>query len=81
MDKKLQWLDSFGALGSDGRHYKVMAFEHLLRPGPPVDGQELWEATGRIEYRLADGARVDALADGSLQLHGSGIKLRAEARA
>ncbi len=81
MDKKLQWRDSFVALGSDGRHYKVMAFEHLLSPGPSVDGQAHWEATGRIEYRLADGARVDAWADGSLQLHSSGVKLHAEARA
>ncbi len=81
MDKKLQWLHSFGALGSDGRHYKVMAYEHLLRLAPPVDGQEHWEATGRIEYRLDDGARVDAQPDGRLELHGRGVTLQAEAPA
>jgi hypothetical protein len=47
---------------------------------PPIDGQEHWEATGRIEYRLADGSRIDALPDGSLRLHGSGMALQLEAR-
>ncbi len=81
MDKKLHLLESFSALGADGRAYKVMAYEHLVRPAPPVDGQDHWEATGQIEYRLADGSRVDAQPDGGLLVHGSGLRLRAEARA
>jgi hypothetical protein len=80
MDRKLQLLDSFSAVGADGQHYKVMAYEHLVRVAPPLDGQEHWEATGRMEYRLADGARIDALPDGSLRLHARGVLLRAEAR-
>jgi hypothetical protein len=80
MDKKLQLLDSLPAQGGDGQHYKVMVYEHLVRLAPPIDGQEHWEPTGRIEYRLADGARVDALLDGSLRLHGSGMALTLEAR-
>lgn len=80
MDKKLQLLESFNALGSDGRHYKVMAYEHLLRPAPPIDGQEHWEATGRVEFRLADGARVDAAADGTLRVHATAVSLQAAAR-
>jgi hypothetical protein len=80
MDKKLQLLDSFGAQGSDGRHYKVMAYEHMVCVAPPLDGQEHWEATGRIEYRLGDGSRVDAGTDGSLVVHSSGVRLQADAR-
>jgi len=80
MDKKLQLLDSLPAQGSDGQHYKVMVYEHLVRMAPPIDGQEHWETTGRIEYRLADGSRIDALPDGSLRLPGSGVALQLEAR-
>ena len=81
MDKKLQLLESFSALGSDGHPHKVMVYEHMVRPVTPVDGQEHWEATGRIEYRLADGSRVDMLADGRLQVHGGSLTLQAEAKA
>jgi hypothetical protein len=80
MDRKLQLLDSFDARGADGRHYKVMAYEHLVQPTPPIDGHEHWESTGRIEYRLSDGARVDQVGEGLLRVAGTGLDLRAESK-
>lgn len=81
MDKKLHLLDSFEAQGSDGEHYKVMAFEHLVQTAPPLDGHEHWEPTGQTEYRLADGGRVDAGRDGSLRVARNGVELKSTARA
>jgi hypothetical protein len=81
MDKKLHLLDSFAARGADGQQYKVMAYEHMIRIAAPVDSpEEAWESTGKIEYRLADGSRVEADAEGRLHVVGSGLQLQAEAK-
>jgi hypothetical protein len=75
MDHKLHLLDSFAARGADGQTYKVCAYEHLVRDESIVtDGQEHWEPSGRIEYRLADGDRVEARADGSLWVRGFALE-------
>lgn len=75
MDKKLHWLDSFKALGSDGAAYKVMAYEHLLRVELLTDGHEHWEPTGLTEYRLASGERVDMASDGAMRVVPTGVEL------
>lgn len=75
MDRKLHLLESFTAQGSDGATYKVCAYEHLVKDDAIVDAGDRWESTGLTEYRLADGARVDVHADGSMQIAGSGVGL------
>jgi hypothetical protein len=75
MEKKLHWLESFRAEGSDGEAYKVVAYEHLLRVDPGAHGRELWESTGLTEYRLASGERVDVAADGAMRVVASGVEL------
>jgi hypothetical protein len=77
MDRKLHLLESFFAQGSDGQRYKVMGYEHLVREPTLNDGQEHWEATGRSEYRLADGARVVVADDGQMQVASTGVLLSA----
>jgi hypothetical protein len=74
MDKRLHWLDSFEARGSDGRTYQVRAYEHLVRDESLPMGVDHWEPTGLAEYRLADGARVEARPDGKLTLT-NGVEL------
>ena len=77
MDRKLHLLDSFPTHGSDGKDYKVLAYEHLVKDESIVtDGQEHWEPTGFVEYRLAEGARLEAAADGAWRLPASGVELR-----
>jgi hypothetical protein len=75
MDKKLHLLESFTARGSDGATYKVCGYEHLLRDESVQDGVERWESSGLTEYRLADGAQVEAHADGSMRVVNSGVTL------
>ena len=75
MDHKLHLLDSFAARGADGQTSKVCAYEHLVRDESLVtDGQEHWEPSGRLEYRLADGDRVEARPDGSLWVRGFALE-------
>jgi hypothetical protein len=76
MDRKLQFLESFNASGSDGGTYKVCGYEHLVRDESVADGLERWESTGEVEYRLADGGRVEARRDGSMRIERSGVQLR-----
>jgi len=76
MDRKLQFLESFNASGSDGTTYKVCGYEHLVRDESVADGLERWESTGEIEYRLADGTRVEAHRDGSMRIERSGVELQ-----
>lgn len=76
MDRKLQFLESFNASGSDGQIYKVCGYEHLVRDESVSDGLERWEPTGEVEYRLADGARVEARRDGSMRIESSGVELK-----
>lgn len=77
MEHKLHLLESFSARGSDGRTYKVRAFEHLAREDALLnDGREIWEPTGRTEYRLDDGTVVKPQPDGSLRVDGSEVALQ-----
>jgi hypothetical protein len=39
------------------------------------DGQEHWQPSGIIEYRLDDGSLVDAHADGAMRVVRSGVSL------
>jgi hypothetical protein len=75
MERKLHLLDSFFAHGSDGARYKVCAYEHLVRDETVVGATEQWEPTGTIEYRLADGGRIDARRDGSMSIAATGVAL------
>jgi hypothetical protein len=75
MDRKLHLLESFSAQGADGVDYTVHANEHLLRDASIADGQEHWEPTGVLEYRLADGSRIDVASDGSMHISNSGVAL------
>lgn len=75
MDIKLQLLESFQARGSDGKIYKVMGYERLTRDASLPGALDQWASTGTNEYRLADGAFVDALNDGSMRIHDTGVAL------
>lgn len=75
MDRKLHFLESFHARGSDGGTYKVLGYEHMVRDETFVDAQEHWEPTGIAEYRLESGQRLDLAPDGSLRVPDSGLTL------
>ena len=75
MDLRLQLLDSFRTVGSDGASYKVLAYERLAPDTSLADGLEHWEPTGETEYRLADGRRVEVHRDGKMRIAGSDIVL------
>lgn len=76
MDRKLHFLDSFTAHGTDGQAYRIFAYEHLLRDDSLLtDGRDHWEPTGQIEYRLDRGDRVDLQPDGSFRLIGADLTL------
>ena len=78
MERKLQLLDSFDALGDDGVTYRVLGYEHLVRDESwRIDGLERWQSTGQAEYRLADGRRVDMGRDEVMHIAGTGVALRA----
>jgi hypothetical protein len=76
MDIKLQLLESFAARGSDGKTYKVMGYERLARDESVPSAPDRWQPTGTSEYRLADGALVDAYGDGSMRIHHNGVTLQ-----
>jgi hypothetical protein len=76
MDRKLHLLESFAARGSDGSTYKVCGYERLAKDESLPDGQEHWEPTGIVEYRLAEGDRVDVRNDGSMRVAHSGVELK-----
>lgn len=80
MDKKLTRLDTLHLRGSDGKDYVVYAYEHLARPEHLPDTPENWTTTGLVEYKLANGTRVDADASGRMTIAGTGVALREEAR-
>ncbi len=75
MDLRLRFLESFLATGSDGRTYKVRAYDRLVQVPSFPGGDEQWESTGVAEYRLDDGRLVKALRDGSLSIAGSEVVL------
>jgi hypothetical protein len=76
MDIRLHLLESFPAEGSDGRHYKVCAYERLsLVPG----SADQWEPTGIAEYRLEDGRHVEVGKDETMRVPASGLALTRQA--
>lgn len=75
MDRKLHFLESFNARGSDGATYKVLGYEHMVRDETLVDAQDHWEPTGVAEYRLESGERLDVEKDGSMRVPQSGLTL------
>ena len=75
MERKLHLLDSFFAEGSDGVRYKVRAYEHLVRDETVMAAMDQWEPTGAVEYRLADGGRIDMRRDGSMSIAATGVAL------
>ncbi|WP_298833073.1 hypothetical protein [uncultured Piscinibacter sp.] len=75
MDLKLHLIDSFHARGSDGKEYKVCAYERMRHDESIHDGQERWLPTGVTEYRLASGDPIDARDDGSMTVLNSGVML------
>lgn len=77
MEHKLHLLESFAARGTDGRTYNVRAYEHLVRDQSiATDGREHWESSGQLEYRLAEGERIEARRDGSFRLPASDVQLQ-----
>ncbi|WP_157451310.1 hypothetical protein [Caldimonas taiwanensis] len=75
MDRKLHLLDSFTAQGTDGRLYKVKAFEQLVRDPSLADGLDHWEPTGVAELHLDSGELVDMRADGRMRVVATGMEL------
>ena len=76
MDRKLHLLDSFETVGSDGRTYKVMGYEHQMRDATLPVVLDQWMPTGVAEYRLADGTRVESASDGRLRIASTGVTLQ-----
>jgi hypothetical protein len=75
MDLRLQLLESFSATGSDGATYKVCAYDRLAPDLSLPPGEQRWESTGEVEYRLADGRRVELQRDGTSFIAGSQVQL------
>jgi hypothetical protein len=72
---KLHLLESFSAVGSDGNPYKVRGYERLVQDPSFNDGQDHWQPSGVVEYRLEEGALIDARPDGSMHIVHSGVAL------
>ena len=78
MDLQLQLLETFNARGSDGKTYKVCAYDRLVPdPSLPTQGEH-WESSGVVEYRLEDGRRIDVDGQGRMRVHGTDIALESE---
>ena len=78
MQRKLHFLESFHAKGSDGADYKVCGYEHMVSDESLLDGHEHWEPTGEVEYRLVDGERLEVHRDGSMRIARLGVELTPE---
>ena len=75
MDLRLQFLESFVASGSDGKTYKVCAYDRLALVSI-TGGVENWESTGQAEYRLADDGRAVTVGkDDVMRIDGLGVLL------
>lgn len=72
MDLRLQFLESFDAEGSDGKRYRVRAYDRLAQVPGTADG---WEPCGQVEYRLDDGRPVEVAADGAMAVAGGAVEL------
>jgi hypothetical protein len=75
MERKLHFLESFSAQGTDGAPYKVLVYEHMARDESVADGNDHWESTGELEYRLDGGERLDVHRDGTMRIAKSGVQL------
>jgi hypothetical protein len=75
MEKTLRRLETFNARGSDGKVYRVHAYEHLARLDPLGAPHDQWEATGQAEYKLDDGRPLEVYRDGAMRVSGSEVTL------
>jgi len=75
MEKMLRQLETFSTRGSDGRTYRVHAYEHLARIDLVHDEHAQWEPTGLAEYKLDDGRTVHVGPDGVMTIDG-GVTLQ-----
>lgn len=77
MNLKLHLLESFEARAADGSTVKVRGYERMVEdPTLVADGQEHWQSTGVVEYRLDDGAVVTVDKDGTMRVANSGHELK-----
>lgn len=73
MDKRLHLLETLHLQGDDGQHYVVQGFEHLVRIEGAPDSP--WEPTGKVEYRLSTGERIDVDRAGGMRVASTGVAL------
>jgi hypothetical protein len=78
MEKTLRLLDSFNARGNDDKTHSVHVYEHLAKVDLLTAGQEQWEPTGKVEYKLADGRPLDVDAEGVMRVAGGDLVLKRE---
>ncbi len=76
MERKLHFLESFRATGTDGAAYKVLVYEHMARDESVADGIDHWESTGELEYRLGGGEQLEVHRDGSMRIPRLGVQLK-----
>ena len=75
MDKRLQLLETFPALGDDGQRYVIHGYEHLVRLDGALDHVDRWEPTGQVEYKLASGELIAVESSGAMKVARTGLKL------
>ena len=69
MQRRTHFLESFSARDAEGRVHKVRAYEHEVQVDALLaDGQDHWEPTGQLEYRLDSGEAVELMADGTIEI-------------
>ena len=77
MEHKRQLLDTFQVHGSDGKDYKVQAFDRLVRDETLlINGVESWEPTGTTECRLTAGRLVEVPRSGPMRIAGTDVELK-----
>ncbi len=76
MEKMLHRLETFAARGSDGATYTVHGYEHMARVDTFPTAEPQWESTGVAEYKLASGAPIQVLPDGSMQVRDRDLRLQ-----
>jgi len=79
MDLRLELLETFTAVGSDGSRHTVRAYDRLT-PDPSLGGDR-WVSTGTLEFRLDDGRILTVHSDGTAHAAGSDVLLTLPARA
>jgi hypothetical protein len=76
MNLKLHLLESFEARAADGSTVKVRGYERMVEDPTITDGQEHWQSTGVVEYRLDDGAVVTVDKNGTMRVVNTGRELK-----